>query len=213
MNISKIERKLERKIRHIWKKIETGYTIEYSYNDGYDEYGALMFVCCKNGFEGGIWEINQAYDDEIKSRKLSILDEGLMFNGNLYYIHPQLYFKEYDNNNLVEIISKEEHIEIMKIKTNIENIIKNIKETIKLYNKEEIQNIHLTSDKIYNSTIFYCAKNLLNSAPLHNYYDFVNYFSNNKYYNKSTKFVVDILNSPNFKNEREILGLGKELIK
>ena len=184
MDISKIERKLTKKVRHILKKISLGYKVIYSYNDGCDEYGSLTYVSCINGFEGGSWEINDACDNNIISKKLTLINNGIKFNGVNYFIHSDLYNKNYYDKDLVKIISKEEHDKLLAIKIYIDNIIEKIKNEIEIY---ELDNKKTESNDImiYNHNIFRDAKSLLYLSPRYNYGDFVKYIKNNKYGYKS----------------------------
>ncbi len=57
-------------------------------------------------------------------------------------------------------------------------------------------------------------KKILNFAPRHNFEDFIKYLkSGNNYNYKSSELLLNILNLNKFKNERQMLGLGTELIK
>ena len=210
MDKSKIERKLAKKIRHIIKQIEDGYETIYSYTDGCDEYGFIRFFECKNGYDGESWQVDRVCDNSIKSRKLYILNNGLMFNGVKYYIHSDLYYKKYYDKELVKIISDEEHKMVLEISKNIKDIISKINDQIEEYRKgNNTSNINYMLQR----EIFYNAIKMLEYSPLHNYNDFVKHIKNNKYYSKSNDLVINIINSDKFKNERQMLGLGSELIK
>ena len=209
MDKSKIERKLAKKIRHIIKKIESGYDTVYSYTDGCDEYGFIRFFECKNGYNGESWEVNEERDNSIINRKLNIINNGIIFNGVKYYIDSDLYYKEYYDKELVKIISEKEHDKLLEISKIIKYIISSMKNQIEEYDKEKDRS---TINFMLQRDAFYNAKKKLNYTPLHNFKDFVKYLKNNNYL-RSSQLLLDIINSKKFKNERKILGLGTELIK
>ena len=210
MDKSKIERKLAKKIRHIIKKIKNGYETIYSYTDGCDKYNFIRFFECKNGYDGESWEIDRACDNSIKFIKLSILNYGITFNDVKYYIHSDLYYKDYFDKELVKIISYQQHIMLLETSNNIKDIISKINDQIEEY---DTGNHTLNINFMLQREILYNAKKMLEYAPLHTYNDFVKYVKNNNYYYKTKDLVINIINSDKFKNERQMLGLGTELIK
>lgn len=212
MDKSQIERKLAKRIRHIIKKIEKSYGSIYSYTDGCDEYGFIKYYECKNGFHGESWEVKTACRNSIIAKKNNLINNGIMFNGKKYYIHSDFYNKDYYDKNLIKIISKEEHDKLLEISKIINYIISAMKNEIEEYGKrKDIESIRF----ILHSNIMYDAKKILNFAPKHNFEDFIKYLkSGYNYYNhKSSELLLNILNLDKFKNERQILGLGTELIK
>jgi hypothetical protein len=209
MNIQKIERKITRKVRHKLKKILNGYEIINSYNDGCDHDGLIYLYECKNGFDGESWEVKDSCDEEIKTMKKSIIDNGILYYDVRYYINPDIYYKDYHDIDLVKIISEKEYKILLVVKNNINTIINKIKKEIKnmqKYDKNDyINNICMRTH--YND-IYYNADKLFNTIPFHSYNDFVKYIKTNSIYYKSKNIVIQILNSSDFNEERHILGIG-----
>lgn len=211
-----IERKVAKRVRHILKKIEKGYDVVDSYEDGYDEYGIIRYYYCNNGFEGESWQLTECLESAIIKKKNQIINEGIVYDGKRYYIHPNLYTSRYHDDNFVKIISEKEYFNMYDIKTNIETFIKKIKEKIEKDYKS------IWNDKTSKQSIFVrlreCniigeAKNILKLAPLYSYVDFVEYIKKNKSCFRAHNYIIEIMNSKNFKEDRKIIGMGTELLK
>ena len=164
-----IERKVAKRVRHILKKIEKGYDVVDSYEDGCDEYGIIRYYYCNKGFEGESWQLDECLESAIIKKKNQIINEGIVYNGKRYYIHPNLYTSRYHDDNFVKIISEKEYFNMYDIKTNIETFIKKIKEKI----DRDYKNIWDDNNKkssifirLRDGNIIGDAKNILKLAPL-----------------------------------------------
>lgn len=211
-----IERKVAKRVRHILKKIEKGYEIVISYEDGCDKYGIIRYYYCNNGFEGESWQLIECLKSALIKKKNQIINEGIVYDGIRYYIHPNLYNNNFYDKNFVKIISENDYLNLSDIKNNIVIFIKKIKEKIEKDYKS------ICDDKTKNSSIFIRlqesniigdARNILKLAPIYSYVDFVEYIKTNKSYFRTYNYIIETMNSNNFEKDRKNIGMGTELFK
>lgn len=207
-----IERKIAKKIRHKIRKIEEGYEIVYSYSDGFDDYGPIYYYSCKNDFDGESWELEQNKNRDIQRLKDNLICNGIRFNKNKYYVHSDLYKKNYFDNDFVKLISNSEHEQIRTVRENIQKIIDKMVNEINILESESKIDTHSSIYiSIYNTN---CEKKkILNMAPKNNYKDFVDFIQNYSFRNNSwPKYAYYIKNNlfhkENFSKERIILGIN-----
>lgn len=211
-----IERKVAKRVRHILKKIEKDYEVICSYEDGYDEYGVIRYYYCNNGFEGESWQLDECLKSTIIKKKNQIINEGIVYDGKTYYIHPNLYNSRYHDDNFVKIISEKEYLNMSEIKTNIETFINKIKEKI----DKDYKSIWDDNNKkpsifvrLRDGNIIVDTKNILKLAPLYSYVDFVDYIKTYKSCFRTHNYIIEIMNSKNFEKDRQNIGMGTELFK
>ena len=207
----KIERKIAKKVRHKIKKINNGYNIIYNYDDGCDEYGFITHYVCENGFEGESWEVKESLERNIKKLLLNLINNGIIFNKKKYFVHPNIYFNDYYDNNFLNLISKDEHNKLLEIKDSISKIIAKIKDKLDLH-EQDINKYKSFGIRLYNYKIISYAKRMLDYAPLFNKEDFLKFIKISNEYSKSKNIVVDIINSTSFVEERKLLGISKKFV-
>lgn len=190
MEISKIEKKLARKIRHKLRKIENGYKVFDCYIDDYDDYGPIIHYECNNGISGESWYIKDSKYRYICLVKNKIINDGIYYNNKKYYIDCDLFIKNYEDKDLVKIISEEEHNNYMKTKKIIQNILQKM-------------NICKKNNR-YESYINY----FINIAPLHSIENLKKcFFEKNLNHNNSNLELFKMFKTKPFRNEKVLLGL------
>ena len=190
MDTSIIEKKLARKIRNKLRKINDGYEIIDSYIDDYDEYGPIRHYECYNGISGELWYIKNSIYKNICFIKNKIINDGLYYNNKKYYIDCDLFIKNYEDKELVKIISEEEHNDYKETQKMIQNIIQKM-------------NIYKKNNR-YESEINY----FINIAPLHSIKNLKKCFfdKNSNHYTSNLK-LFKMFKTKSFRNEKDILGL------
>ena len=90
--VQRIKRKIVRKM----VQIINGYIVVWSEADGCDEYGTKYWVECKNGFSGRSWDVRPATIKAIRSYFKEILENGIEYNNNRYYIKDDIFNQIFD---------------------------------------------------------------------------------------------------------------------
>lgn len=86
-------KRIKRKIKQSIIKIVKGYDVISKYADGNDEYGFLYFVYCRNGYEAESCYVRPTMIDAVKMYLKSIIENGIEYNNNLYYLDENLYYQ------------------------------------------------------------------------------------------------------------------------
>jgi hypothetical protein len=113
------------------EKIKDGYFVIELEEDGCDELGIKRWATCRNRETMREWNIESAMNYSIMKYKKKVMEEGIMMEGNIYYINPSSDI--YTNN--ITFISKIEYnsnIETFnKIKSIMEKYIQYIEDKYK----------------------------------------------------------------------------------
>ena len=88
--------RIKRKIVREMKKIINGYEVIWTEADGCDEYGTKYWVECKNGFSGRSWDVRPATIKAIRGYFKDILENGIEYNLERYYIKDDIFNKLFD---------------------------------------------------------------------------------------------------------------------
>lgn len=105
---SKIAKRIKRKILKKIQGIIDGYTVVHSEEDGCDKYGSLYWVDCQNGFWGRSYDIGPAQTLSINKFKKNIVENGILYADNMYFVDEEFYFK-IGKDYKIKFISKETH--------------------------------------------------------------------------------------------------------
>ena len=108
-----IAKRIKHKILKKIHKIIDGYTVVFSESDGCDEYGYLYWVDCKNGFSGRCYDVSPAQTLAINRFKKNIVENGIIYGGNTYYVDEEFFFK-ISKTYRIKFITKEIHDSLYK---------------------------------------------------------------------------------------------------
>ena len=124
--VQRIKRKIVRKIG----KIINGYTVVWTEADGCDEYGIKYWVDCKNGFSGRSWDIRPATIKAIRSYFKDILENGIEYNTERYYIKDDIFNQIFDGSFASKLFRNSEDYSFSITLIEDESEIRAIKEKI-----------------------------------------------------------------------------------
>lgn len=99
-------------VRQRLYNIQRGFKVIDSELDDYDEYGALYWITCRNGWTGREHELNTRLCKDIRKELVNLVNEGARINGKIHYIDPKIIFSD----KYMSEISKEEYDTNMKSK-------------------------------------------------------------------------------------------------
>lgn len=99
-------------VRQRLYNIQRGFKVIDSELDDYDEYGALYWITCRNGWTGREHELNTRLCKDIRKELVNLVNEGARINGKIHYIDPKIIFSD----KYMSEISKEEYNTNMKSK-------------------------------------------------------------------------------------------------
>ena len=120
-DINKIRQKIKKRIKKSLEKIKAGYEVIWSEADGCDEYGYKYWIECKNGYSGRDWDVNPALYRSIKNYRINIIENGFVYNGATYYIHPSYYSNP---KGRIKFITKNQYKNMSSQMSKIKSVIK-----------------------------------------------------------------------------------------
>ena len=172
--IKKDRQKIKKKIKKDIDNIISGYKVIWEEADGCDEYGIKYWVECKNGFGGRSWDVDPELRKQKKKYIVNIIENGVVYNGMTYYIHPLNYSTL---KGRIKFITKNQYkkmsSQMLKIKSVIQKYIDHAADVVpdeyhKLYSKLNpddlrnykslVDNSHILKYKVYskyNIKLFY----------------------------------------------------------
>ena len=102
-------RRVKRKIMQEIASIKDGYEIIEREQDGCDMDGWKYWVWCKNGFSARDWEVDSECNKAIANYKKYRFEDGIPYNGTIYYMKKEVIDNSINRNYKVPFISKEEY--------------------------------------------------------------------------------------------------------